>query len=157
MGEGFTWETQDLRRDVAAAERAWEKAEALMADPTVALLVLDELNIALRYDYLPLDRVLGAFAARRPGLHVVVTGRNAKPALGEAADLVPEFALEHWWQQLLHNQTALLIRARLHFMPGVMVTSVPYQLGSGQAHGRRQAAAEQQMKEAHAQRVDRSS
>lgn len=70
---------------------------------------------------------------------------------------IPEYVVGHWYESVLHNQTALLIRARLHFMPGVMVTSVPYQLGSGQAHGRRQAAAEQQMKEAHAQRVDRSS
>ena len=93
MGEGFTWETQDLRRDIAAAERAWAQAEALMADPTVALLVLDELNIALRYDYLDLERVLASLAARRPDLHVVVTGRNAKPALIEAADLVTDFAL----------------------------------------------------------------
>lgn len=92
MGEGFTWETQDLRRDIAAAERAWAQAEALMADPAIALLVLDELNIALRYDYLDLARVLASLAARRPGLHVVATGRNAKPALVEAADLVTEFA-----------------------------------------------------------------
>lgn len=92
MGEGFTWETQDLRRDIAAAERAWEMAEALMADPSIALLVLDELNIALRYEYLDLARVLAALAARRPDLHVVVTGRNARPALVEAADLVTEFA-----------------------------------------------------------------
>ena len=91
MGEGFTWETQDLRRDIAAAERAWEQAEALMADPSIALLVLDELNIALRYDYLALDRVLAAFAGRRPDLHVVVTGRNAKPALLDTADLATEF------------------------------------------------------------------
>lgn len=91
MGEGFTWETQDLARDIAAAERAWAMAESLMADPEIALLVLDELNIALRYDYLDLGRVLGALTARRPGLHVVVTGRNAKPALVEAADLVTEF------------------------------------------------------------------
>lgn len=91
MGEGFTWETQDLRRDVAAAERAWERAEALMADPAIALLVLDELNIALRYDYLDLGRVLAALAGRREGLHVVVTGRNAKPDLVAAADLVTEF------------------------------------------------------------------
>lgn len=91
MGEGFTWETQDVRRDIAAAERAWAQAETLMADPAIALLVLDELNIALRYDYLDLARVLAAFAARRPDLHVVVTGRNAKPALLEAADLVTEF------------------------------------------------------------------
>ncbi len=93
MGEGFTWDTQDLRRDVAAAERAWDKAETLIADPAIALVVLDELNIALRYDYLDLDRVVAALAARRPDLHVVVTGRNAKPGLVEAADLVTEFAL----------------------------------------------------------------
>ncbi|MER2510528.1 MAG: cob(I)yrinic acid a,c-diamide adenosyltransferase [Amaricoccus sp.] len=93
MGEGFTWETQDLARDIAAASRAWAMAETLMADPTIALLVLDELNIALRYDYLPLDRVIATLAARRPDLHVVVTGRNAKPDLLAAADLVTEFAL----------------------------------------------------------------
>lgn len=90
MGEGFTWETQDLARDVAAARRAWGKAEELMADPTISLLVLDELNIALRYEYLPLDEVVATLRARRPDLHVVVTGRNAKPALVEAADLVTE-------------------------------------------------------------------
>ncbi|MCR4269368.1 cob(I)yrinic acid a,c-diamide adenosyltransferase [Nitratireductor sp. ZSWI3] len=90
MGEGFTWETQDLERDIAAAERAWAKAEDLMADPTIALLVLDELNIALRYDYLDLARVVASLQARRADLHVIVTGRNAKPALIEAADLVTE-------------------------------------------------------------------
>ncbi len=96
MGEGFTWETQDRARDVAACTAAWQRALELMADPDIALLVLDELNIALRYDYLPLDDVLAAFAARRPGLHVVVTGRNAKPALIEAADLVTEMvAVKH--------------------------------------------------------------
>ncbi|WP_404935097.1 cob(I)yrinic acid a,c-diamide adenosyltransferase [Nitratireductor sp. L15S-10] len=90
MGEGFTWETQDLERDIAAAERAWGKAEELMADPTIGLVVLDELNIALRYDYLDLERVVTALTGRREGLHVVVTGRNAKPLLTEAADLVTE-------------------------------------------------------------------
>ncbi|WP_295805765.1 cob(I)yrinic acid a,c-diamide adenosyltransferase [uncultured Nitratireductor sp.] len=90
MGEGFTWETQDLERDIAAAERAWGKAEELMADPTIGLVVLDELNIALRYDYLDLERVAKALTDRREDLHVVVTGRNAKPALTEAADLVTE-------------------------------------------------------------------
>jgi cob(I)alamin adenosyltransferase len=93
MGEGFTWETQDRARDIAAAERAWEKAQALMADPSFGLVILDELNIALRYDYLPLDRVIATLKARRPSLHVVVTGRNAKPELIEAADLVTEMTL----------------------------------------------------------------
>jgi len=90
MGEGFTWETQDRARDVAAAERAWSKAEELIADPSIDLVVLDELNIALRYDYLDLAKVVAALKARRADLHVVVTGRNAKPNLLEAADLVTE-------------------------------------------------------------------
>ncbi|NPU12679.1 cob(I)yrinic acid a,c-diamide adenosyltransferase [Bradyrhizobium sp. 83012] len=93
LGEGFTWETQDRARDVAAAERAWAKAKELMADPAIRLLVLDELNIALRYDHLPIGDVVAALAARRPDLHVVVTGRNAKPELIEAADLVTEMNL----------------------------------------------------------------
>ena len=93
MGEGFTWETQDRARDVAAAEAAWQKAQALMADPAVRLLVLDELNIALRYDYLPVVEVVATLAARRPDLHIVVTGRNAPQALIEAADLVTEMSL----------------------------------------------------------------
>jgi cob(I)alamin adenosyltransferase len=93
MGEGFTWETQDRARDVAAAGRAWAKARELMADPGFSLIVLDELNIALRYDYLELDAVIAALAARREGLHVVVTGRNAKPELVAAADLVTEMTL----------------------------------------------------------------
>lgn len=90
MGEGFTWETQDLKRDIAAAEAAWAKTLELMDDPSISLLVLDELNIALRYEYLDLDKVIAALKARREGLHVVITGRNAKPALVEAADLVTE-------------------------------------------------------------------
>jgi cob(I)alamin adenosyltransferase len=93
MGEGFTWETQDIKRDIAAAERAWGKALELMADPALSLVILDELNIALRYDYLDLDVVVAALVARRDGLHVVVTGRNAKPALIAAADLVTEMTL----------------------------------------------------------------
>jgi cob(I)alamin adenosyltransferase len=93
MGEGFTWETQDIKRDIAAAERAWGKALELMADPGFGLVILDELNIALRYEYLDLDAVVAALAARRSGLHVVVTGRNAKPKLIEAADLVTEMTL----------------------------------------------------------------
>ena len=93
MGEGFTWDTQDLKRDIAAAERAWAKTQELMADPTLALLILDELNIALRYDYLDLKSVIAILAARRPDLHVVVTGRNAKPELIAAADLVTDMTL----------------------------------------------------------------
>jgi len=93
LGEGFTWETQDRARDVAAAERAWDKAKELMADPSIGLVVLDELNIALRYDHLPIADVVATLRARRPDLHVVVTGRNAKPELIEAADLVTEMNL----------------------------------------------------------------
>ena len=93
MGEGFTWETQDRARDVAAAEAAWVKVNELMADPAIRLLVLDELNIALRYDYLPLEAVVETLKNRRPDLHIVVTGRNAKPELIEAADLVTEMSL----------------------------------------------------------------
>jgi len=93
MGEGFTWETQDLKRDIAAAERAWAKSLELMADPSFALIVLDELNIALRYEYLGLAAVIAALRARRPDLHVIVTGRNAKPELVAAADLVTEMTL----------------------------------------------------------------
>lgn len=93
MGEGFTWDTQDLKRDVAAAAKAWEEAKLLMADETIGLVVLDELNIALRYDYLSLEEVVETLQARRPGLHVVVTGRNAKQPLLDAADMVTEMTL----------------------------------------------------------------
>ena len=93
MGEGFTWETQDIKRDIAAAERAWAKALELMAESTFGLVILDELNIALRYEYLDLHAVIAALRQRRAGLHVVVTGRNAKPELTEAADLVTEMTL----------------------------------------------------------------
>jgi cob(I)alamin adenosyltransferase len=93
LGEGFTWETKDRARDEAAARRAWDQARQLMDDPEVRLLVLDELNISLRYEHLSLDEVLGALAARREDLNVVVTGRNAKPELIAAADLVTEMTL----------------------------------------------------------------
>jgi cob(I)alamin adenosyltransferase len=96
LGEGFTWETQDRARDVAAAERAWSRATELMEDPSIRLLILDELNISLRYDHIDLAKVLAAFANRRPDLHIVVTGRNAKPELIEIADLVTEMmAVKH--------------------------------------------------------------
>jgi len=90
LGEGFTWETQDRTRDVAAAERAWAATQKMMADPTIRMIVLDELNIALRYDHLDVAAVVAALQARRRDLHVVVTGRNAKPEMIAAADLVTE-------------------------------------------------------------------
>ena len=93
LGEGFTWETQDRARDVEAAGRAWTKTLELMADPSIRLLVLDELNIALRYDHLDTTEVVAALTGRRPDLHVVVTGRNAKAEMTEAADLVTEMTL----------------------------------------------------------------
>ena len=93
LGEGFTWETQDRNRDVAAARRAWAKTRELMANPAIRLIVLDELNITLRYDHLEIGEVVAALKARRPDQHIVVTGRNAKPELIEAADLVTEMTL----------------------------------------------------------------
>jgi len=93
MGEGFTWDTQDRARDIAAARKAWEVAKAMIANPSYRLVVLDELNIVLRYDYLPLDEVVAALTAKRDDLHIVVTGRNARPELLEAADLVTEMTL----------------------------------------------------------------
>lgn len=93
MGEGFTWETQDRARDIAAAKAAWAEAKRLMADPAYKLILLDELNIVLRYDYLPIEEVVAALAARRPDLHIIVTGRNAKPELIDAADLVTEMTM----------------------------------------------------------------
>jgi cob(I)alamin adenosyltransferase len=93
LGEGFTWETQDRARDIAAAEAAWAEAEAMMADPAYRLILLDELNIALRYDYLPVGTVVASLARRRPGLHVIVTGRNARDELIAAADLVTEMTM----------------------------------------------------------------
>jgi cob(I)alamin adenosyltransferase len=93
MGEGFTWDTQDRERDIAAARAAWELAKAMIADPTYSLVLLDELNIVLRYDYLALDEVIAVLKVKPRDLHVVVTGRNAKPELIEAADLVTEMTL----------------------------------------------------------------
>jgi cob(I)alamin adenosyltransferase len=93
MGDGFTWETQDRARDIAAAQRAWETAKAMIADPSYRLVLLDELNIVLRYDYLPVEDVTAALKAKPSDLHIVVTGRNAKTELIEAADLVTEMTL----------------------------------------------------------------
>jgi cob(I)alamin adenosyltransferase len=93
MGEGFTWDTQDRSRDIAAARRAWDEVRRMVADPSYAMVVADELNIVLRYDYLPVDEVLAELAERPAMQHVVVTGRNAPAALVEAADLVTEMTL----------------------------------------------------------------
>ncbi|TLP72535.1 cob(I)yrinic acid a,c-diamide adenosyltransferase [Pseudomonas nitroreducens] len=93
MGEGFTWETQDRQRDIAKAQFAWDVARQLLADPEVGLVVLDEVNIALKHGYLELDTVLADIAARPPMQHVVATGRGAQPAMLEAADTVTEMGL----------------------------------------------------------------
>lgn len=93
MGEGFTWETQDAATDAAAARAAWEVAAGYLRDPAVNLVVLDELTYAFKYQWLPLDEVLAAFAARPPMQHVIVTGRAAPEALIEAADTVTEMAM----------------------------------------------------------------
>src|ERR1700761_8500365 len=107
-GEGFTWETQDKARDIAACQRAWGIAEGLMDDPSINLVVLDELNIALRYDYLPLEDVVARLTSRRDGLHVIVTGRNAKPAMIEAADLVTEMGgIKHHFSAGVKTQAGI--------------------------------------------------
>lgn len=93
MGEGFTWDTQDRQRDIAAARQAWATAEAMIADSSYRMVILDELNIVLRYGYLDFDAVLATLRARPRDLHIVVTGRNAKEELIEAADLVTEMAM----------------------------------------------------------------
>ena len=93
-GEGFTWETQDRERDIAAATAGWEKAKDLIRDPNIRFVLLDEINIALRYDYLDIDDVVTFLAEEKPEMtHVVLTGRNAKPELIELADLVTEMSL----------------------------------------------------------------
>ena len=93
MGEGFTWETQDKERDIEITKQAWEKAKELINNPEIKMVILDELNIALRYDYLDLNEVLETFKARGPQKHIIITGRNAKPELIEIADLVTEMKL----------------------------------------------------------------
>ncbi len=90
MGEGFTWETQDRDRDVAHARAGWEEAKKMIADPSYRLVMLDELNIVLRYDYLPLDEVLDVLKSRPIDKHIIITGRNANEHLIELADLVTE-------------------------------------------------------------------
>ncbi len=94
MGEGFTWETQDKTRDIAAAKKGWEKAKELIRNPEIKMVLLDEINIALRYDYLDVDEVVAFLRDEKPEMtHVVLTGRNAKEELIEIADLVTEMTL----------------------------------------------------------------
>jgi cob(I)alamin adenosyltransferase len=93
MGEGFTWDTQDRTRDIAAARAAWDEVVRMIADPSYHMVLADELNIVLRYDYLPLDEVLAVLTARDPMKHVIVTGRNAPDALIDAADLVTDMTM----------------------------------------------------------------
>ncbi len=93
MGEGFSWDSQDRQRDIAAAKAAWEKAQEMIADPAYDLILLDELNIVLRYHHLPIADVVAGLTARRPELHIIVTGRNAKPELIEAADMVTDMTM----------------------------------------------------------------
>ena len=90
MGEGFTWDTQDRQRDIAAARSAWETAKEMIADHSYKMVLLDELNIVLRYEYLPLEEVLDVLKAKPRDTHVIVTGRNAREELIEIADLVTE-------------------------------------------------------------------
>lgn len=93
-GEGFTWETQDRERDIAAAQAGWARAKELILDENIQFVLLDEINIALRYDYLDIDEVVDFLLTQKPAMtHVCLTGRNAKPELIEAADLVTEMSL----------------------------------------------------------------
>ncbi len=94
MGEGFTWETQDRQRDIAAARAAWDAAKEMIASGDYKMVLLDELNIVLRYDYVPLEEVVEFLTTQRPDdVHVIVTGRNAKDELIEVADLVTEMTM----------------------------------------------------------------
>jgi cob(I)alamin adenosyltransferase len=108
LGEGFTWKTLDRQRDIAAARRGWQKGVELLRDPSYQMVILDELNIVLRYEYLPLQEVLDELARRRDGLHVVVTGRNAKPELLEMADLVTEMTqIKHPFRKGMKPQAGI--------------------------------------------------
>jgi cob(I)alamin adenosyltransferase len=93
MGEGYTWETQDRERDAHVAQEAWTAVERIVQDPEFGMVILDELNIAIHHEYVSLEQVLKVVDQRPPGLHVVITGRGAKPELIEAADLVSEMKM----------------------------------------------------------------
>jgi cob(I)alamin adenosyltransferase len=109
MGEGFTWETQDRARDIAAARAGWEQAKALIRDDRHQLVLLDELNIVLRYDYLPLDEVLAFLRdEKREDKHVVITGRNAHDDLIAMADLVTDMTMvKHPFRQGVKAQKGI--------------------------------------------------
>ena len=108
MGEGFTWETQDRQRDIAAAEAAWEVSREMLRNPAIGLVVLDELNIALKHGYLDLEQVLSDLQARPPMQHVLVTGRGAKPELIDLADTVTEMGvIKHAFQAGIKAQKGI--------------------------------------------------
>lgn len=109
MGEGFTWETQDRARDVAAAQAGWRKAQELIRDPAIRLVLLDEINIAIRNDYIDIAEVCEFLQAEKPEMsHVILTGRNAKPELIELADLVSEMTLvKHPWRAGIKGQPGI--------------------------------------------------
>jgi cob(I)alamin adenosyltransferase len=108
LGEGFTWDTQDLERDIATAKRGWEVARRLLADPGIQLVVLDELTYLLNYGWLDTDEVLSDIAARPPMQHVVITGRAAPQALVDAADTVSEIKdVKHAWRSGVKAQAGV--------------------------------------------------
>jgi cob(I)alamin adenosyltransferase len=108
MGEGFTWETQDRQRDIAAAEAAWAVTQQLLKDPSIGLVVLDELNIALKHGYLDLERVLSDLQARPPMQHVVITGRGAKQELIDLSDTVSDIGVvKHAFQAGIKAQKGI--------------------------------------------------
>lgn len=108
LGDGFTWKTQDREQDITTARRGWDKAVELLRDTSFDMVILDELNIVLRYAYIELDEVLDELKTRRPMLHVVVTGRNAKPALLELADLVTEMThVKHPYREGIKAQRGI--------------------------------------------------
>lgn len=108
MGQGFTWETQDRAQDIEAAQAAWAISVEMLHDPELDLVILDELNIALRYDYLDIGKIVADLNARPRDKHVVITGRNAKPELLAIADLVTEMTLvKHPFEQGVKAQRGI--------------------------------------------------
>ncbi len=108
LGDGYTWKTQNLQQDIASARRGWAKAVELLRDPSFDMVILDELNIVLKYEYLPLDEVLAELAAKREMLHVIITGRNAKAGLIEVADLVTDMTqIKHPYRSGIKSQRGI--------------------------------------------------